>query len=177
LGLTEAGSGLKGLMSSSAALSTLLWEGVGDTIRMSLTPEPGQSRMQEVKASQALLQSMGLRYFMPSVTSCPGCGRTNSDRFIYLAQQISQYIEMQMPKWKLSYPLVETLTVAVMGCVVNGPGESKFADIGISFPGAAEEPGMPVYQDGKLLTVLRGDQVESEFIQILECYIQNRFGK
>lgn len=177
LGLTEAGSGLKGLMSSSAALSTLLWEGIGDTIRMSLTPEPGQSRTQEVKASQALLQSMGLRYFMPSVTSCPGCGRTNSDRFIYLAQNISQYIEIQMPKWKLSYPLVETLTVAVMGCVVNGPGESKFADIGISFPGAAEEPGMPVYQDGQLLTVLRGDQVESEFIQILERYIQNRFGK
>jgi (E)-4-hydroxy-3-methylbut-2-enyl-diphosphate synthase len=176
LGLTEAGSGLKGITSSAAALSILLFQGIGDTLRISLTPEPGQKRDQEVKASRVLLQSMGFRYFMPTVTSCPGCGRTNSDRFIKLAQSITRYIEENMPVWKQHYKNIETMTVAVMGCVVNGPGESKFANIGISFPGAAEDPGVPVYQEGVLKTVLRGEDIENKFIHILETYIQNRFG-
>jgi (E)-4-hydroxy-3-methylbut-2-enyl-diphosphate synthase len=175
LGLTEAGSSMKGVAASSAALAILLQQGIGDTIRISLTPEPGKSRAEEVNACKLLLQSMGLRYFMPMVTSCPGCGRTNSDKFIYLAQDVTQYIEENMPVWKKQYPGVETLTIAVMGCVVNGPGESKQADIGISLPGSSEAPSIPVYQDGDLLTVLKGDQIKDQFIEILNTYIKKRF--
>lgn len=175
LGLTEAGSSMKGVAASSAALAILLQQGIGDTIRISLTPEPGKSRAEEVNACKLLLQSMGLRYFMPMVTSCPGCGRTNSDKFIYLAQDVTQYIEENMPVWKKQYPGVETLTIAVMGCVVNGPGESKQADIGISLPGSSEAPSIPVYQDGDLLTVLKGDQIKEQFIEILNTYIKKRF--
>ncbi len=175
LGLTEAGSSMKGVAASSAALAILLQQGIGDTIRISLTPEPGKSRAEEVNACKLLLQSMGLRYFMPMVTSCPGCGRTNSDKFVYLAQDVTQYIEENMPVWKKQYPGVETLTIAVMGCVVNGPGESKQADIGISLPGSSEAPSIPVYQDGDLLTVLKGDQIKEQFIEILNTYIKKRF--
>ncbi|MBI59871.1 4-hydroxy-3-methylbut-2-en-1-yl diphosphate synthase [bacterium] len=175
LGLTEAGSSMKGVAASSAALAILLQQGIGDTIRISLTPEPGKSRAEEVNACKLLLQSMGLRYFMPMVTSCPGCGRTNSDKFVYLAQDVTQYIEENMPIWKKQYPGVETLTIAVMGCVVNGPGESKQADIGISLPGSSEAPSIPVYQDGDLLTVLKGDQIKEQFIEILNTYIKKRF--
>jgi (E)-4-hydroxy-3-methylbut-2-enyl-diphosphate synthase len=175
LGLTEAGSSMKGVAASSAALAILLQQGIGDTIRISLTPEPGKSRAEEVNACKLLLQSMGLRYFMPMVTSCPGCGRTNSDKFVFLAQDVTQYIEENMPVWKKQYPGVETLTIAVMGCVVNGPGESKQADIGISLPGSSEAPSIPVYQDGDLLTVLKGDQIKEQFIEILNTYIKKRF--
>tara|TARA_B100000427_G_scaffold73514_1_gene59563 strand:+ start:3967 stop:5178 length:1212 start_codon:yes stop_codon:yes gene_type:complete len=175
LGLTEAGSSIKGVAASSAALAILLQQGIGDTIRISLTPEPGKSRAEEVNACKLLLQSMGLRYFIPMVTSCPGCGRTNSDKFVYLAQDVTQYIEENMPVWKKQYPGVETLTIAVMGCVVNGPGESKQADIGISLPGSSEAPSIPVYQDGNLLTVLKGDQIKEQFIEILNTYIKKRF--
>ena len=175
LGLTEAGSSMKGISASSAALAILLQQGIGDTIRISLTPEPGKSRALEVNACKALLQSMGLRFFMPMVTSCPGCGRTNSDKFVYLAQDITAYIEENMKTWKQKYPGVETLTIAVMGCVVNGPGESKQADIGISLPGSSEAPSIPVYQDGDLLTVLKGDDIKDQFINILNTYIQKRY--
>lgn len=177
LGLTEAGGSVKGLVASSAALSLLLQQGVGDTLRMSLTPEPNVSRSLEVKGCKELLQSMGFRYFMPSITSCPGCGRTNSNKFVHLAKDIGTYIEEKMPEWKTKYIGVEKLSIAVMGCVVNGPGESKYADIGISLPGSSEKPGIPVYQDGKLLVTLKSsDDVKVEFIKILETYIQNRFG-
>ena len=175
LGLTEAGSSMKGVAASSAALAILLQQGIGDTIRISLTPEPGKSRAEEVNACKALLQSMGLRFFMPMVTSCPGCGRTNSDKFVYLAQDITNYIEQNMKTWKQKYPGVETLTIAVMGCVVNGPGESKQADIGISLPGSSEAPSIPVYQDGDLLTVLKGDDIKDQFITILNTYIEKRY--
>ena len=177
LGLTEAGGAMKGMIASAAALSILLQKGIGDTIRISLTPEPGSSRDLEVKACRTLLQSMGLRYFLPSVTSCPGCGRTNSDKFIHLAKEITTYIEDKMPSWKSKYPGVETLNVAVMGCVVNGPGESKYADIGISLPGSSEQPSIPVYQDGKLFKTLKGDrgQIKETFIDMLETYIHNRY--
>ncbi len=175
LGLTEAGSQTKGIAASSAALAILMQKGIGDTIRISLTPEPGASRDLEVRACRALLQSMGLRYFMPSVTSCPGCGRTNSDKFIHLAKDITTYIEQQMPLWKSNYPGVETLSVAVMGCVVNGPGESKYADIGISLPGSSEKPAIPVYQDGQLYKNLKGDDVKEQFIHLLNTYIHNRY--
>ena len=157
LGLTEAGGGVKGISSSSAALAVLLQQGIGDTIRISLTPEPGISRDLEVKNCCYLLQSMGFRYFMPMVTSCPGCGRTNSDRFINLAKDITEYIETEMPTWKTRYPGVETLKIAVMGCIVNGPGESKYADIGISFPGSSEKPSIPIYKDGQLFKRLNGN--------------------
>lgn len=177
LGLTEAGGGIKGIASSAAALSVLLQQGIGDTLRVSLTPEPGVARDAEVKACRAILQSMGFRYFMPSVTSCPGCGRTNSDKFVHLAKDVTTYIETRMPEWRQSYPGVETLTVAVMGCVVNGPGESKYADIGISLPGSSEKPAIPVFQDGKLFKTLRGDDVDAQFIEILEAYIHQRFGQ
>lgn len=176
LGLTEAGGSIKGISASSAALAVLMQQGIGDTIRISLTPEPGVSRDLEVKTCKFLLQSMGFRYFMPMVTSCPGCGRTNSDRFVHLAKDITAYIEKKMPDWKLHYPGVETLNIAVMGCVVNGPGESKHADIGISFPGNSEEPRIPVYQDGSLLTCLEGDDIKAQFIALLDQYIQQRFG-
>ncbi len=175
LGLTEAGGAVKGLTASSAALAILLQQGIGDTIRMSLTPEPGVSRALEVEGCKTLLQSMGLRYFRPSVTSCPGCGRTGSNFFIQLAQDINHYIENQMPVWRNQYQGVETMTVAVMGCVVNGPGESKYADIGISLPGIAETPHAPVYMDGKLYKTLRGDRIKDEFIEILEGYIAQRY--
>jgi (E)-4-hydroxy-3-methylbut-2-enyl-diphosphate synthase len=177
LGLTEAGGSLKGVAASSAALAILLQKGLGDTIRISLTPEPGKSRDLEVKACRALLQSLGLRFFMPAVTSCPGCGRTNSDKFVHLAKDVTTYIEQKMPSWKGSYPGVEKLNIAVMGCVVNGPGESKYADIGISLPGASEKPAIPIYKDGELFKMLEGDSptVKEDFIQILEDYIQARF--
>jgi len=175
LGLTEAGGGLKGVASSAAALSVLLQQGIGDTIRVSLTPEPGSPRSQEVAVCKTLLQSMGFRYFMPSVTSCPGCGRTNSDRFVKLAQSVGHYIEARMPVWKTQHPGVEQMVVAVMGCVVNGPGESKHANIGISFPGSSEKPGIPVYQDGQLTHTLRGDNAESAFFDLLEAYVSQRY--
>lgn len=175
LGLTEAGGGIKGVASSSAALAVLLQQGIGDTIRISLTPEPGVSRDVEVKACRSLLQSMGFRYFMPSVTSCPGCGRTNSDKFVHLAKDVTEYIEKKMPEWRARYVGVEKVTVAVMGCVVNGPGESKYADIGISLPGSSEKPAIPVFQDGKLFKTLRGDDVKDQFITMLDRYIENRF--
>jgi (E)-4-hydroxy-3-methylbut-2-enyl-diphosphate synthase len=176
LGLTEAGGSVKGIAASSAALGILLQQGIGDTIRMSLTPEPGVSRDQEVRGCTSLLQSLGLRYFMPAITSCPGCGRTNSDKFVYLAKDVTAYIEKRMPVWRTEYPGVETLKVAVMGCVVNGPGESKYADIGISLPGSAEAPGIPIYVDGKLSQTLRGDDVTATFIDLLEGYIAKRYG-
>lgn len=175
LGLTEAGGSTKGIAASSAALAILMQQGIGDTIRISLTPEPGASRDLEVRACKALLQSMGLRYFMPAVTSCPGCGRTNSDKFIHLAKDVTTYIEQKMPIWKQAYPGVETLNVAVMGCVVNGPGESKYADIGISLPGSSEAPGIPIYQDGKLFKTLKGENIKETFIEMLETYIKNRY--
>jgi len=177
LGLTEAGGDIKGISSSSAALAILLQQGIGDTIRISLTPEPGVPRDLEVKNCNYLLQSMGFRYFMPMVTSCPGCGRTNSDRFIHLAKDITTYIEKSMPSWKQTFSGVEKLKVAVMGCVVNGPGESKFADIGISFPGNSEKPSIPIYQDGKLFKLLDGDSktIKEEFIDILMNYIQKKY--
>jgi (E)-4-hydroxy-3-methylbut-2-enyl-diphosphate synthase len=177
LGLTEAGGSVKGIAASSAALAILLQKGIGDTIRISLTPEPGVSRDLEVKTCKALLQSMGLRYFMPSVTSCPGCGRTNSDAFVHLAKDINTYIEKQMPSWKANYPGVETLSIAVMGCVVNGPGESKYADIGISLPGSSEKPSIPVFKDGSLYKTLKGDDIKDQFIAILEQYIHQKYTK
>ena len=176
LGLTEAGGSVKGIAASSAALGILLQQGIGDTVRMSLTPEPGVSRDQEVRGCTSLLQALGLRYFMPAITSCPGCGRTNSDKFVYLAKDVTAYIEKRMPVWRTEYPGVETLKVAVMGCVVNGPGESKYADIGISLPGSAEAPGIPIYVDGKLSQTLRGDDVTATFIDLLEGYIAKRYG-
>ncbi|NQY75193.1 MAG: flavodoxin-dependent (E)-4-hydroxy-3-methylbut-2-enyl-diphosphate synthase [Candidatus Margulisbacteria bacterium] len=175
LGLTEAGGAVKGITASAAALGILLNDGIGDTIRMSLTPEPGKSRALEVQGCTHLLQSLGLRFFMPSVISCPGCGRTDSDGFIHLAKDINTYIEDSMPTWKESYPGVEKLTIAVMGCVVNGPGESKFADIGISLPGTQEDPSVPVYKDGKFFKTLKGNQIKKEFITILDTYISEKY--
>ena len=176
VGLTEAGSGAKGLVSSSAALAILLQQGIGDTIRISLTPEPNKSRAEEVQACKLLLQSMGFRYFMPSVTSCPGCGRTKSNAFIHLANDVTTYIEQKMPFWSKHYPGVEKLKVAVMGCIVNGPGESKHADIGLSLPGTAEDPKIPVYQDGKRIALLdQGPQLKERFLDLLNSYIKNRF--
>tara|TARA_A100001015_G_scaffold291380_1_gene365450 strand:+ start:1524 stop:2762 length:1239 start_codon:yes stop_codon:yes gene_type:complete len=175
LGLTEAGADIKGISASSAALSILLQQGIGDTIRISLTPEPGKGRDLEVKTCKALLQSMGFRYFMPMVTSCPGCGRTNSDKFVHLAKDITAYIEKNMPKWKKIYPGVEKMSIAVMGCIVNGPGESKHADIGISLPGSSEAPSIPVYQDGELLKVIKGENIKDQFISILKTYIESKY--
>lgn len=177
LGLTEAGMGSKGIVASSAALAVLLQEGIGDTIRISLTPEPGSARTQEVIVAQELLQTMGLRNFTPLVTACPGCGRTTSTVFQELAQDIQQYLREQMAVWRLQYPGVEALNVAVMGCVVNGPGESKLADIGISLPGTGEVPVAPVYVDGKRLVTLKGDQMAEEFIQIVNDYVVTHFGE
>jgi len=176
LGLTEAGGSVKGIAASSAALGILLQQGIGDTVRMSLTPEPGVSRDQEVRGCTSLLQALGLRYFMPAITSCPGCGRTNSDKFVYLAKDVTDYIEKRMPEWRTQYPGVETLKVAVMGCVVNGPGESKYADIGISLPGSSEAPGVPIYVDGKMSQTLRGDDITATFIALLEGYVAKRYG-
>ena len=175
LGLTEAGSSVKGLVSSAAALGIVLQDGIGDTIRISLTPEPNVPRSREVDACIDLLQSMGLRSFRPSITSCPGCGRTDSDYFIHLAEDVDKHIKAKIKAWAVKYPGVESLKVAVMGCVVNGPGESKYADIGISLPGIRETPTAPVYIDGALSQTLKGENITQEFIGILDDYIQRRF--
>lgn len=176
LGLTEAGMGTKGTVASAAALSVLLQEGIGDTIRVSLTPQPGESRTQEVVIASEILQSLGLRMFVPSVTACPGCGRTTSTTFQELAKQIDDYLREQMPVWRARYPGVEALKVAVMGCIVNGPGESKHADIGISLPGTGEAPAAPVFIDGEKALTLRGDNIAQEFHQLVQSYIDKRFG-
>jgi (E)-4-hydroxy-3-methylbut-2-enyl-diphosphate synthase len=177
LGLTEAGMGVAGISSSSAALAILLQEGIGDTIRVSLTPDPGGARTREVQVAQQILQSMGLRDFMPRVTACPGCGRTSSDHFQRLAEQVRNHIEERIPEWRSQYPGVERLRIAVMGCVVNGPGESRHADIGISLPGADEQPAAPVFVDGERQTTLKGESMASEFVQIIEEYIHRRWGQ
>lgn len=176
LGLTEAGMGMKGIVASTAALAVLLEEGIGDTIRVSLTPTPGGDRAEEVRVAQQILQSLGLRQFMPQVTSCPGCGRTTSTFFQEMAADVQRHLIARMPEWRERYPGVESLKVAVMGCVVNGPGESKHADIGISLPGTFEEPKAPVYADGKLVTTLRGDDLVERFLEILDDYVDRRFG-
>ncbi len=176
LGLTEAGLGMKGIVSSTAGLSILLSDGIGDTIRVSLTPKPGGDRTEEVYVAQQILQSLGLRSFAPQVTACPGCGRTTSTFFQSMADDIQNYLREQMPVWRAQYPGVEEMRVAVMGCVVNGPGESKHANIGISLPGTAEEPRAPVYVDGKLSITLRGDSIVPEFLAILENYVARRYG-
>lgn len=175
LGLTEAGMGSKGIVSSSAALAVLLQEGIGDTIRISLTPAPGQPRTDEVVVAQELLQSMGLRAFSPMVTACPGCGRTTSTFFQELARDTTSFVREKMPEWKLSYPGVENLSLAVMGCVVNGPGESRHADIGISLPGTGEAPVAPVFIDGEKSVTLRGEALTGEFLQIIEDYVKTRY--
>ena len=177
LGLTEAGMGVKGIVASTAALSVLLEEGIGDTIRISLTPEPGGDRTLEVQVAQEILQSMGLRAFTPNVVSCPGCGRTSSTYFQELARDIQAFLREQMPIWRRRYPGVENLTVAVMGCVVNGPGESKHADIGISLPGTGEVPVAPVYEDGEKTVTLKGERIAEEFQAIVLAYIERRFGQ
>ncbi|ODS00390.1 4-hydroxy-3-methylbut-2-en-1-yl diphosphate synthase [Methyloceanibacter marginalis] len=176
LGLTEAGMGSKGIVASSAALSVLLQQGIGDTIRISLTPEPNGDRTLEVKVAQELLQSMGFRAFVPLVAACPGCGRTTSTTFQELARDIQDFIRDQMPEWQRRYPGVENLNVAVMGCIVNGPGESKHADIGISLPGTGESPAAPVFVDGKKVTTLRGPGASAEFKQMVLDYIERRYG-
>ena len=176
LGLTEAGLGAKGIIASTAGLSILLQEGIGDTIRVSLTPEPGGDRAEEVRVAQQILQSLGLRSFNPQVTACPGCGRTTSTFFQQMAQDIQDYLRVKMPVWRSEHPGVEEMKVAVMGCVVNGPGESKHANIGISLPGTFEEPKAPVYVDGRLLVTLRGDDIVAEFLGILEEYVSSRYG-
>ena len=175
LGLTEAGMGSKGIISSTAALSILLSEGIGDTIRVSLTPQPNGDRTEEVQIAQQVLQSLELRRFNPQVTACPGCGRTTSTFFQHMAQDIQTYLREQMPVWRERYPGVIDLKVAVMGCVVNGPGESKHANIGISLPGTFEEPKAPVYVDGKLMLTLKGDNIVPEFLQILEEYVERKY--
>ena len=176
LGLTEAGMGAKGTVASAVALSVLLQEGIGDTIRVSLTPEPGGARTQEVVVASEILQALGLRTFVPSVTACPGCGRTTSTTFQELTKQIDDFLREKMPVWREKYPGVETLKVAVMGCIVNGPGESKHADIGISLPGTGEAPAAPVFIDGEKRMTLRGESIATEFHKIVEDYIEKRFG-
>jgi len=175
LGLTEAGMGMKGVVASTAGISILLSEGIGDTIRVSLTPRPNGDRTEEVRVAQQILQSLGLRSFAPQVTACPGCGRTTSTFFQHMAEDIQSYIREQMPAWRVSYPGVEEMKVAVMGCVVNGPGESKHANIGISLPGTFEEPKAPVYVDGALFTTLRGDTIVADFLRILEDYVASHY--
>ena len=175
LGLTEAGMGIKGIVASTAGLAILLQEGVGDTIRVSLTPKPGGDRTEEVQVAQQILQSLGLRSFTPQVTACPGCGRTTSTFFQEMAEEIQGYLRTQMPVWKSQYPGVEELRVAVMGCVVNGPGESKHAHIGISLPGTFEEPKAPVYVDGALRLTLKGDAIVADFLKLLEDYVERRY--
>jgi (E)-4-hydroxy-3-methylbut-2-enyl-diphosphate synthase len=176
LGLTEAGMGDPGVIASSAALAILLNQGIGDTIRVSLTPEPGATREREVKVAQQLLQSLGLRSFTPSVTACPGCGRTTSEYFQVLAQRIQQELDAAMPNWRHSYPGVESMKVAVMGCVVNGPGESKHANIGISLPGTGEQPVAPVYEDGQKTVTLKGERIAEEFIGLVKTYVETHYG-
>jgi (E)-4-hydroxy-3-methylbut-2-enyl-diphosphate synthase len=177
LGLTEAGMATKGTVASAAALSILLQEGIGDTIRVSLTPQPGEARTQEVVVALEILQALGLRTFVPSVTACPGCGRTTSTTFQELAKQIDDHLRAQMPVWRTQYPGVETLKVAVMGCIVNGPGESKHADIGISLPGNGEAPAAPVFIDGEKALTLRGEGIANEFMGLVQTYIERRFGQ
>src|SRR5678815_2088675 len=177
LGLTEAGMGSKGIVASSAAMGVLLQEGIGDTIRISLTPEPGGERTREVQVAQEILQTMGLRAFTPMVSACPGCGRTTSTVFQELADKIQAYLRNQMPVWKTTYPGVEGMRVAVMGCVVNGPGESKHADIGISLPGTGEVPVAPVYVDGKKTVTLKGERIAEEFQAIVEAYVKEKYGR
>jgi (E)-4-hydroxy-3-methylbut-2-enyl-diphosphate synthase len=177
LGLTEAGMGAKGLIASTAGLAPLLLAGIGDTIRVSLTPKPGGDRTEEVFAAQQVLQSLGIRSFMPQVTSCPGCGRTTSTYFQKLAEEIQNYLRVSMPEWRKKYPGVEELKLAVMGCIVNGPGESKHANLGISLPGTFEEPKAPVYVDGKFSTTLHGDTIVADFKQILDKYVESHYGK
>jgi (E)-4-hydroxy-3-methylbut-2-enyl-diphosphate synthase len=177
LGLTEAGMGSKGIVASTAALSLLLQEGIGDTIRISLTPEPGESRTKEVVVAQEILQTMGIRSFTPLVTACPGCGRTTSTFFQELAQKIQRYLREQMPIWRTEYPGVETMSVAVMGCVVNGPGESKLANIGISLPGTGEVPVAPVFVDGQKTVTLKGERIAEEFQAIVERYVQDNYAE
>jgi (E)-4-hydroxy-3-methylbut-2-enyl-diphosphate synthase len=175
LGLTEAGMGSKGIVCSTAAMAVLLQEGLGDTVRISLTPEPGQPRTDEVIVAQELLQSMGLRAFTPMVTACPGCGRTTSTLFQSLAQDVQQYVRKRMPEWKIQYDGVENLSLAVMGCVVNGPGESRQADIGISLPGTGEAPVAPVFVDGKKHLTLRGEKLTHEFLELIEEYVRSHY--
>ena len=176
LGLTEAGMGQKGIVATTAALSVLLYEGIGDTIRSSLTPEVGGDRAKEVKLCQDILQSLGIRTFRPSVTACPGCGRTTSTLFRELASDIQQQIDINLPDWKTRYPGSETLNVAVMGCVVNGPGESRAADIGISLPGSGESPRAPVFVDGQRKRMLSGPTIAEDFIDMVNEYVENRWG-
>ncbi|RYE67998.1 MAG: 4-hydroxy-3-methylbut-2-en-1-yl diphosphate synthase, partial [Oxalobacteraceae bacterium] len=177
LGLTEAGMGSKGIVASTAALSVLLQEGIGDTIRISLTPEPGGDRTREVVVGQEILQTMGLRKFTPMVIACPGCGRTTSTVFQELADNIQTFLREQMPEWKKTYPGVEGMNVAVMGCIVNGPGESKHANIGISLPGTGESPAAPVFVDGQKVATLRGERIVDEFHKIVLDYVQKNYGK
>jgi (E)-4-hydroxy-3-methylbut-2-enyl-diphosphate synthase len=177
LGLTEAGMGRRGIVSSASALAILLQEGIGDTIRVSLTPAPGGDRTEEVRTCQDVLQSLGIRSFSPSVTACPGCGRTTSTLFQEMASDIQTYLSSRMPTWREIYPGVESLKIAVMGCVVNGPGESKHAHIGISLPGTGEEPKAPVYVDGRLMTTLKGSAIVGDFITILDEYLETKFGE
>ena len=177
LGLTEAGIGSKGIVASSAALAVLLQDGIGDTLRISLTPEPGASRTQEVVVAQELLQTMGLRAFTPMVTACPGCGRTTSEFFQELAKVVQEHVRARMPEWKISHPGAENMTLAVMGCVVNGPGESRHANIGISLPGTGEAPAAPVFVDGEKTVTLRGDGIAQAFIAIIDDYVQTRYGR
>jgi (E)-4-hydroxy-3-methylbut-2-enyl-diphosphate synthase len=175
LGLTEAGMGAKGIVASAAAMGVVLEAGIGDTVRVSLTPAPGGDRTEEVRVAQQILQSMGLRSFMPQVTACPGCGRTTSTFFQEMAEQIQTYLRGKMPAWKERYAGVEEMKVAVMGCIVNGPGESKHANLGISLPGTFEEPKAPVYVDGRLFTTLKGDKIVAEFIRILDDYVESHY--
>jgi (E)-4-hydroxy-3-methylbut-2-enyl-diphosphate synthase len=175
LGLTEAGIGSKGMVASSAALAVLLQEGIGDTIRISLTPEPGGARTQEVIVAQELLQTMGLRAFTPMVTACPGCGRTTSEFFQELAQVVQEHVRARMPEWKISHPGAENMTLAVMGCIVNGPGESRHANIGISLPGTGETPSAPVFVDGEKTVTLRGANIAQEFVALIDGYVDRRY--
>jgi (E)-4-hydroxy-3-methylbut-2-enyl-diphosphate synthase len=175
LGLTEAGMGSKGIVASTAALAVLLQEGIGDTIRISLTPEPGQSRNDEVIVAQELLQTMGLRAFAPMVTACPGCGRTTSTFFQSLALDVTNHVRTRMPEWKLKYAGVENLSLAVMGCIVNGPGESRQADIGISLPGTGESPVAPVFIDGAKAATLRGDNLAADFLALIDKYVSEKY--
>ena len=177
LGLTEAGMGSKGIVASTAALSILLQQRIGDTIRISLTPEPNQSRTEEVIVAQQLLQTMGLKSFTPMVTACPGCGRTTSTFFQELAKKTTEFIRVNMPQWRIQYPGVENMSVAVMGCIVNGPGESKHADIGISLPGTGEAPTAPVFIQGKKTHTLRGENIADEFLQIMNDFVESNYGK
>ena len=176
LGLTEAGIGSKGIVASSAALAVLLQEGIGDTIRISLTPDPGQSRTNEVIVAQELLQTMGLRAFTPMVTACPGCGRTTSEFFQELAKTVQEHVRAKMPEWKVTHPGAENLTLAVMGCIVNGPGESRHANIGISLPGTGEAPSAPVFEDGEKTVTLRGDNIANDFVALIDGYVERKYG-